>query len=177
MELDVAKIEAAAASEVADRILEEGGMLSKIDAKLTERIDDFFRKIADQRISEVVDRAVQEGFDHEYTKVDSFGRGLGTPTTIRKELEKTVQDYWSMPVDSHGKPTNSSYGTVVTRAQWVMVQVCGKDFGDKLKEQMVSVTAHMKDGLRAELRKWCDTALGELFHVRSQQDQAEGRYK
>lgn len=177
MELNVEKIEAAAAGEVADRIFHEGNIQSKLDAMLAARIDKFFLEIADRRIGEAVDRAVADGFDHEYTKIDSFGRGLGTPTTIRKELEKTVQNYWSAPVDSNGKPDTNSYGTKTTRAQYVMVQMVGKDFGDKLKELMVAATAHLKDGFRAEMRKWVDSSLGELFHVRSQQDQAEGRYK
>lgn len=177
MELNVEKIEAAAALEVADRIMEENNFLRKIDKLITEKVDRFFAETADKQISDTVSRAIQEGFDHEYRRIDTFGREQGEVTTIRRELEKTVKDYWTQHVDDKGKPETSSYGTKTTRAQYVMIQMVGKDFSETFKAQMVNVTAHLKDGFRAEMRKWVDDSLGNLFNVRSQQDQAEGRYK
>lgn len=178
MDINLEKIEAAVVAEVTDSVLTESGIAAKLDKLLQERVDALFAATAERRVSEIIERAVQEGFDHEYLKLDSFGRQVGESTTIRKELEKSVRDYWSTPVDSQGKPEKrDSWGDKTTRAQWVMVQVCGKDFAETLKAQMVNVTAGLKEGLRAEMRKWIDTSLGELFHVRTEQDKAEGRYK
>ncbi|MBO9624122.1 MAG: hypothetical protein J7500_15550 [Sphingomonas sp.] len=147
----------------------------EIRAEIKRRVDGVFATTVKEEVASAVREAVQSGFDREYQKVDSFGAAKGPETTIRKELERLIEGYWSQRVDSTGKPTESSYSST-TRAEWMMTQICGEKFKDDMKAAMVSQTAALKDGLRAKLRASTDEMLGQLFRVQTAQDKAEGRY-
>lgn len=176
MELNQAAIEKAIVESAVERLLENRDYTRQIDVEFKSRIDTLFKEQAEVRIRAAIDQAVEDGFDREYRRVDSWGQPQGEATTIRKQLEDAVSGYWEKKVDSNGKETKDSYSSAMTRAQYVMLKACGEDFSKLLKAEAVTVTAHLKDGLRAQLRDFVDKALKDLFHVRSQQDQAEGRH-
>ena len=116
------------------------------------------------------------GFEREYQRVDSFGSPTGEKTTIRAELEKLISGYWNAKVDDQGKPSDAYYAKA-TRAEWLMAKMCAADFQGEMKQHVVNLGAGLKDSLRNELRSTLDRLLGEVFHVRSATDQAEGRSK
>jgi hypothetical protein len=176
MEINSATIQDAIVKEVSERIFDEMGIHEMIEKKVTTKIDTIFTETVDAQIQREIEKAVSGGFEREYHKVNSFGNPQGEATTISKELERIVSTYWQQKVDRSGKPTDSSY-SAGTRAEWMMLQVCGDDFKDRLKQEMANVSGNLKDGLRDQLRTWTDQTLGNLFNVRSAHDQAEGRSK
>lgn len=167
-------LKAAIVAKATDEILRHDEDLSAMVRKEVKlRVDKIFAERATQQIQEAIDAAVAKSFEQEYRRVTAFGEPEGAPTTIRKELERTVSAYWSAKVEPRtGKPASSDYNTV-TRAEYLMTQVCAEDFSAGLKTSVLNVTGALKDGLRNQLGKHMDQMLSELFHVKSLQDQGK----
>ncbi len=175
LELDMKAVERGVIEDIADRLMNEDRLSEIVRKDIDSRISALFAERVEVQIVAAIDSAVNEGFDREYQAVDSFGSQVGDKTTIRKRLSKLTKEYWSARVDAHGKAKKDSYGTSMTRAEYTMVKACGEDFNKQLRQEAVNVTAALKDGLRKEFRQWIDTALGDLFKVRSTMDKDEGR--
>lgn len=174
--IDTDKVLEMAARRVADEVINESNAFEQASDLIASRIDKLFSERLEARVIEHVDAAIGEGFRQEFRKVDQFGRPQGEPTTIEKQLNVLVSEYWQQTVDRSGKATSAaSYGKNTTRAEWTMIQICGDEFQKELRQNVVNTTAHLKDGLRVELRGWVDKTLGELFRVQSADDKAEGR--
>lgn len=167
-------LKVAIVAKATDEILQESDDLSALVAKeVRARLDRIFVDRAEAQIKLAIDAAVSNAFEREYTRVTTFGQPEGAPTSIRKELDKTVSAYWSAKVEPRtGKTSDSSYGTV-TRAEYLMTQVCAEDFTAGLKTSVLSVTGALKDGLRNQLAQQMDAMLNELFHIKSLQDQGK----
>lgn len=174
MEIDREKIEAAIVREAADQIISDDALYERVKRDIDARVDKLFATKAEEKIAAVIDDVVASGFDRPFQKVDSFGRPTGKPTSISQELERLVGGYWSARVDSHGKPTESSYSST-SRAEWLMAKICAEDFQKEVKQHAVNVTAQLKDGFRRELHETVNKLLSELFHVRSADDQGKDR--
>lgn len=174
MELDQTRIEDAIVREVADRIIGEDDLYNRVKRAVDARIDLHFKTTADAQIQAAIETAIVSGLEHEYHRIDSFGKREGKPTTIRAELEKAIGGYWNTKVDRQGKPS-SSYGAEVTRAEWLMTQMVASDFHGEMKQHIVNLGGTLKDRLRAELHETVSRLLSEVFHVRSAGDQAQGR--
>lgn len=167
-------LKAAIVAKATDEILRhEDDLSSMVRQEVKQRVDKIFADRATQQIQEAIDSAVAKSFEQEYRRVTAFGEPEGAPTTIRKELEKTVSAYWSAKVEPRtGKPATSDYNAV-TRAEYLMTQVCAEDFTSGLKSSVLTVTGALKDGLRNQLAKQMDGMLDELFRIKSLQDQGK----
>lgn len=64
-------------------------------------------------------------------------------------------------------------GVTVTRAEYLMTQICAEDFTKSMKDSVLTVTGALKDGLRIQLAKQMDGLLDSLFHIKSLQDQGK----
>lgn len=164
-----------AAQKLADALMyANDDDIKSIAVKMIEaRINKIWADKAEKAVSDAIEAAVSGALDRVYCRVDSFGQQSGEPTTIRSQLVKQADAYWSQRVDRHGKPDNGSYGDKLTRAEYVMAQVCAEDFTKQMKQHAVSVTAAMKDGFRRQLAVHVDGLLDELFRVKSVQDQGK----
>lgn len=175
MELDQKRIEDAIVQEVAERIIGEEELYNRVKNAVDQRIARHFKESADTQIQAAVEAAIREGFEHEYRRIDSFGRPEGAPTTIRAELEKAIGGYWNTMVDRQGKPTTDSYSAKMTRAEWLMTQLVASDFHGDMKQHVVNLGGALKDRLRQELHETVNKLLSEVFHVRSVGDEASKR--
>lgn len=171
MEFNQERIEQAVIDQVAEGIMHEDELRSRVKQAVDARIDKHFKEIADKQIGEAITAAIKDGFEHEYCKVDYLGRREGEPTTINKELHKQIAGYWNQGVDQYGKPTSDTYSKKSTRAEFVMTQMVAADFGGEMKQHIVNVAAQLKDGLRKELHLTINKLMSEVFHVRSWDDQ------
>ena len=167
-------VKAAIVEKVADEILSRDQDISALVAKeVKARLDKIFTDKAQAQIESAINEAIQGSFDREYQRVTAWGEPEGPKTTIRAELLKTVSGYWSARVNArNGEPSTSSYDSV-TRAQYVMTQVCAKDFVEHMKQAATNVTGALKDGLRAQVAQHMDELLDSLFRVKSLQDQGK----
>lgn len=165
---------AAIVDKASDEILRHDDDLTEmVSQEVKKRVDKIFADRAQEQIQEAIDAAVANSFEQEYRRVTAFGEPEGAPTTIRKELERTVSAYWSAKVcPRSGKSTDSSYNSV-TRAEYLMTQVCAEDFTKAVKESAANVTGALKDGLRNQLAGHMDQMLNQLFNVKSLQDQGK----
>lgn len=157
-----------------DEILShDADLTAMISKEVKSRLDKIFIDSAEAQIKAAIDAAVENAFEREYRRVTTFGEATGPSTSIRKELEKTVEAYWSKSVDPRtGKPTDSSYQSV-TRAEYLMTQVCAEDFSETMKQSARNVTGALKDGLRNQLARQMDAMLDDLFRIKSLQDQGK----
>ena len=174
LNVNVESIEAAAAREVADHYCDADRVGDMVRQEVKARLNKIFAETAEAEIASAIKDAIQQGFEKPFQPVDAFGRPDGEPTTVRAKLAKLVEDFWTTRVDRSGNPTSSAYNST-SRAEFVLVQAIGEDFAKSFKQEAGNVAAEIKDGLRAELRKWVDSTLGNLFHVKSATDKAEGR--
>jgi len=174
MELNQQRIEDAIVQEVADRMIGDEELYSRVKRALDAKIDTHFRDVAEAQIKVAVEEAIKDGFAREYQRVNSFGERQGEKTTIRAELERMIGGYWNEKVDRNGKPT-SGYNAETTRAEWMMMQLVASDFKDGMKQHVVNLGGTLKDKLRGELHETINRMLGEVFHVNSSGDQAEKR--
>lgn len=150
-------------------------LLRDIRKEVKNRVDELFARQAEALVLAEINNAVEAAFEREYQPYDILGEPDGPKTTIRKQVIKLAEDYWTISVDSRtGKPTEGRYNSV-SRAQWIMTQALGEDFAKTFKAEAVSAAAEIKDGLRTALRDWIDTELGHLFNVRTKVDKEEGR--
>lgn len=167
-------LKTAIVQKAADEILSADDDLSGLIRKeVKARLDKIFTERAEAQISAAIDAAVANSFEREYQRVTAWGEPDGPKTSIRAELEKTVSAYWSARVEPRsGKPATSDYNTV-TRAEYLMTQVCAEDFSAGLRSSVQNVTGALKDGLRNQLAKQMDSMLNELFRIKSLQDQGK----
>lgn len=174
LNIDEATLQDAIVDRAADQIVADMPDVSGCIRKAVDsRIDKIFRDTAERVIASRVEAAINDALNREYFKTDSFGQKSGPATTIAKQLERIVTDYWSERVDAKGVPTSNSYGTNMSRAEYIMAQVCAKDFSEQMRLAAVSVTAALKDGFRAQMAGHVDKLLDELFRVKSLQDQGK----
>lgn len=158
----------------ADEILrQDHDLTAMIGKEVKSRIDRIFVDRAQAQIESMINDAIKESFNHEYQRVTQWGEPTGPRTTIRNELERTVSGYWTTKVDPKtGRPSTSDYSSV-TRAEYLMTQICAEDFSVALRQHVTNVTGALKDGLRNQLAAQMDTMLSELFRVKSLQDQGK----
>ncbi len=173
--LDNAAIMEAVVSRLVDEFMRTDDQLyDEVEKRISGKIDTLFLKHVEPRIQQELDRALADVFHKEYQKRTAWGENDGEKTTISKELEKLMSGFWAQTVDKDGKP--STYAKL-TRAEYTMAKVLGDDFNKQTERYLVQAAAWLKDGMRDHLRGEVDKMLANLFHVKSAQDQAEGRYK
>lgn len=179
MELNQERIEAAIVSEVSDRIIGEEELFNRVRIAVDNRISQLFKDQADAQIRAAIDVAITNGFDREYVRINSWGESEGKKTTIRKELEKVIGDYWNAKVGSDGKPSSYASDRDATRAEWLMAKMVAADFNGEMKQHVVNVGGALKDQLRAALHGTVNELVSGVFRVNSQGDQdiekAKGR--
>jgi len=174
LNLNEEEMKVAIVEKIADEFLNRDQDISAMVAReVKARLDKIFADSAKVQIESAINEAVQGSFDREYHRVTSWGEKEGPTTTIRAELLKTVNGYWGARVNARsGAPTDSSYDSV-SRAEYVMTQVCAKDFSEKMKESAIAVAGALKDGFRGQMAKHMDELLDSLYCVKSLQDQGK----
>ena len=178
--LDPKKLEVEIVRQAVDQLFgeDEGEAYSRyldgIRTNINTRIDKLFADHADKLIQDALNTAIKDGFNREYSKVNNWGerKDAGT-TTIAKELDRLIGRYWSERLDMNGKPTESTYGATLTRAEYLMTQICADDFTAAMKDSVVNVTGALKDGMRNQLAKQMDQTLDGLFKIKILQDQGK----
>jgi len=169
MQIDQAKIEAAIIEQAVDRLISDDDIYSRVKRDIDARVDKLFANGVSDMITEKVTEITKSGFEREYRKVDSFGKPIGEPTSISQELERLIKGYWGARVDRNGKPTDSSYSSV-SRAEWMMTQLCADDFGNAMKQHVVNVGGALKDHFRGVLNEHVAIMLSDVFKVQSAGD-------
>ncbi len=167
-------LKAAIVERAVEQFLDEDRDISGLIAKeVKARLDKIFIDRAEAQIQAAIDEAVMAAFDREYQRVTAWGEPAGDKTSIRKQLDKIINGYWSQYVNPKtGAPMDSNYNAV-TRAEYLMTTICANDFSEQMKRDATNVTGALKDGLRNQMGQVMDGILNGLFHVKSLQDQGK----
>ena len=167
-------LKAAIVERAADEILkQDDDLTSMISKEVKSRLDKIFIDRAEAQIEAAIDHAVQTAFDREYQRVTSWGEADGPKTSIRAQIDKVITGYWSEQVNAKSGKPDSGYGDKVTRAEFLVTQMCAKDFSQQMRNDAIQITGALKDGLRNQMAKVMDDMLSTLFHVKSLQDQGK----
>lgn len=169
IKFDEEKVQQLAVDAIVTEFVNNEDFNSLAQIRINQKIDAVFSETVHALLSEEIGKAFNNALEKEYRKVDCFGRPEGEATSIRKELSKLTDAYWSQKVDKNGKPTASDYNST-SRAQYIMTQVCAEDFSAKMKEMTAAVTGHLKDSFRGRIARELDDLLDSLFRVKSLQD-------
>lgn len=172
MQIDQAKIEKAIVEEAVHGFMGDDDLYQRIKTGIDTRIDKIFADRVSPLITDTVESIVKGGFERTYQKVDSFGRPQGQPTSISKEIERLVTNYWDQRVDRNGKPTENGAYNSTSRAEWMMITICADDFSKEMKQHVVNVAGSLKDHFRGVLTEHIGTMLSDVFHVNTAGDKA-----
>lgn len=166
-------LKAAIVERATDEILKQDDDLTvMISKEVKSRLDKIFIDRAEAQVAAAIDQAVQNAFDREYQRVTTWGESDGPKTSIRAQIDKVINGYWSEQVSAKtGKP-HEGYDKV-TRAEYLVTQMCAKDFSEQMRQDALNITGALKDGLRNQMAKVMDDTLNGLFHVKSLQDQGK----
>lgn len=175
MNIDLSLLQDRIVEEAVDELtnLVRSRVESRMDKCIDKLVSDRFAKTVDQALAKKVEEIVLVGFDREYFKLDGFGRPSSEPTTIAKELDRMLSEYWTTKVDSEGRPTQSQSGR--TRAIWLMSRYAGEALDKYTQQLVVNSAGILKDELRTALDTTTASMLDGIFKVRSIQDQKEDR--
>lgn len=174
MQIDQNKIEQAIIEQAVSGVMNDDQMYERIKRGIDGRIDKIFSERVNDLVNAAVEAIVKEGFERSYHVYDGFGRPAGEPTSISKELEKLVKDYWTTQVGRDGKPSSSGHGTT-SRAERMMLQICADDFSKEMKQHVVNVSGALKDHFRSVLNQHVAIMLSDVFKVQSQGDRDAGK--
>lgn len=170
MQIDQSQIEKAIVEQAVDKLIGDDDLYGRVKRGIDARINALFADKVDGLIADNIEKLTKEGFDRQYCKVDSFGRPSGEPTTISKQLESLLHNYWDQRVDRNGKKADSGSYNTVSRAEWTMSQICADEFSKELKQHVVNVSAALKDHFRGVLNQHIAIMLSDVFKVQSQGD-------
>lgn len=172
---DNAALMEAVVERVVDQFMRtDEDLYAEVEKRIGKKIDALFIASVEPRIKQEIDKALVDVFHREYQKRTVWGEREGEKTTISKELERLMSGFWAETVNKDGKPDQYSK---LTRAEFTMAKVLGEDFTKQTERYLIQSAAWLKDGVRDHLRGEVDKMLANLFHVKSAQDTAEGRYK
>jgi hypothetical protein len=172
MQIDQAKIEKAIIDGAVSGFIDDGDLYERVKKGIEARIDNLFATKVAQSVTETVERIAKEGFERQYRKTDSFGRPVGEPTSISKELEAMIGNYWNHRVNLRGEPVENGAYNSTSRAEWMMAKVCADDFSKEMKQHVVNVAGALKDHFRGVLNDHVATMLTDVFKVQSEGDRA-----
>jgi hypothetical protein len=169
MQLDNETIQKAVVAEVADRVFDEENWTRLV----TENVEKRISKLFDERFTAIatakIDALVHDGFSRTYQPVSGFGQPNGPETTIGRKLEGLISNFWTQKVNSEGAPSDG-YNSK-PRAEWMLTRIVAADLSESVKQQAANVAGPLKDMLRKEMHGVVNKMLGEVFHVRSADDQ------
>ncbi len=168
-------LKTAIVAKVSDELLRDGDDLSgMVAAELKKRIDTIFNERVTTQIEAAINETINGSFEREYRRVNTWGEQEGPSTTIRKELEKTVNAYWSAKVEPRtGKTATSDYNAV-TRAEYLMTQICAEDFTKQNDAKHVERYGRTQGrACEFSLQSEMDGMLDGLFRIKSLQDQGK----
>jgi hypothetical protein len=138
-----------------DRLAQNYVLPGELREKVTQRIN----SIVDERIGAVVDELLVR----EFQPLDVFGDKAGEPTTIKKMLARSLQSWWTAPVDMQGKAVpRNSYGHKTSRAEFLVSKVAKEVIDKDLSRELREFTSETK----AEIRKQMTAAIAEIINKR-----------
>lgn len=91
MEINQEEIQAAIIEKAVNQIFYEHDFYQAIDQKIESKIDKIFANTVDEKLAKAVDETIKNGFEHEFRRIDEFGRPQGDPTTISKEMSRLTK--------------------------------------------------------------------------------------
>jgi hypothetical protein len=136
-----------------DRIARDYVLSSDIHEKILRRID----SIIEEHVGAVIDGLL----DKEFQPLDVFGDKAGPPTTIKEMLAKSLQTWWTTPVDAQGKAVpRNSYGHKTSRAEYLVNQIAKEVIDNDLSRELREFTSETK----TEIRKQMTAAIAEIIN-------------
>ena len=126
------------------------------------------RKLVEAKLSQLVEKEIRDFLKVELenivskviTPIDIWGEPTGKPTTIREQLAKRAQTFWTEKVDKNGNPTN--YGGT-ERAQILVRTVAEEEFTRAIRDNSKVLVDEFKKVLTETTFKTVQERVNSLF--------------
>jgi hypothetical protein len=138
-----------------DRLAQNYVLPGELHEKVAQRIN----SIVDERVGAAVDELLVR----EFQPLDVFGDKAGEPTTIKEMLAKSLQNWWTAPVDSQGKTVlRNYYGHKSSRAEYLVNQIAKEVIDKDLSRELREFASETK----TEIRQKMTAAIAEIINKR-----------
>ena len=154
LEITAEQIIQQAASKLADEAYENVDALEMLEVEISRRIDSFLGTTANKLMEDTLRREMENLMTRKIQPVNQWGESKGSATSLREELQKRAEEFWSVKVDNGGAP--SSYGGE-PRHQHMFKAIAKEQFVAAITENIDVVI----EGFRAALRQDAAKMLGE----------------
>lgn len=141
----------------------QAGVIATVSAQIMRRNADTIAAAVqtqiEKQIAAQINTAVLDVLNYTYTPHTPYGEVAGEPTTIRKEFEKAIKNWWEQKIDRAGEPTNSSYNgeprhTAIARK--VIQELLNTEFKAKMESLVNDGRAAMKAGMTTAIAEAVD---------------------
>lgn len=130
-----------------------------VDSKIENALKGFIDKMnpfIQQRIEEIMSAKIEEVFTQPFQRVDSWGKPLGEPVTIKDLIAEQAQSYWTTKVNECGE-ISSNYGTKIPRSEYyakkVMEEVYNQELVKTVKKMAVELKNKIPETISEEITK------------------------
>jgi hypothetical protein len=138
---------------------EEIPFSSVVDKKITDTIKNMMNTIKpmiEERVIKIMDQEMEKVFNSPFQRVDSWGKAIGEPVSIRDIIAEQSKKYWETTVDSTGKPSNS-YNSSFPRSEYyarqVMTDYYNKELVNEVKKMADDLSTKIPDTIGDEIHK------------------------
>lgn len=121
-------------SEVVDRNI--GKAIGNLIDTMTPLLQD--------RINDIINRETEKIFNSPFQRVDSWGKPIGDPISVRDMIKEITTKYWDTAVNDKGEPV-SSYGQRVSRAEYYAGKVMREYYNKQLVGEVEKMAAELRD--------------------------------
>ncbi len=153
-----------AAKKLVDAYGGDPDLSESAERLIREKVKELFESGLKRRIDEFLDAEMRKVIETEIVPVNIWGEREGQPTTIRAELAKRAQAFWSVRVDSEGR--ESSYGGN-ERSKVLMQQILKDEFANAIKENAEVIIAEFKAALKVDASKLVFDHIDKLITVKT----------
>ena len=143
-------------SRVAESLIEQ--MTEEARANIARFVNDEVKTAVRSQVSAIIMDTARKTFDGTFQPINHYGEAVGEPTTIRDMFVKQAKEWWSLKVDSSGRPTQDSYGNKQTMAQFHAKEAMDLVVRETMKTQFEPLIADARQQLAGAFTQ----AIGEL---------------
>ena len=144
-------------------------LLGKIIDTVANKIKDELwaeeKKNLQARITKAIEDEIKSILNNVYQPVDCWGDKKGKETTIRELFLQQTKDYWTTKVNLKGEP--SSYGSCMTRAEFVakgqIAQAFNEEIAKNIEDVIKSFRGSLSETLQAQSKISIEEAIKKLI--------------
>jgi len=132
-------------NRVAESLVDQ--MTEDAKSDIARFVNDEVKTAVRGQVSEIIMDTARKTFDGTFQPVNHYGEKIGDSTTIRDMFVKQAKEWWSLKVDSSGRPTTDIYGEKKTMAQYYAKEAMAEVVSATMKKEFEPLLVDAKTQL------------------------------